>query len=254
MAERTSYAPGTPSWVDVSSTDTDASAAFYGALFGWEASEAGPVEETGGYRMFSYRGSQVAGLGPTMGGPPAWMTYVTVADVNASVTVATESGGAQLAGPMDVMDAGRMAVLADPVGAVFSIWQPKTHPGAGLVNEPGTLCWNELQSRDPEAAKAFYTALFGWGIGGAPDGSYIEWQVDGDTVGGMMPMPDAVPADVPSNWLTYFSVDDCDSTVKRIKELGGNVMGDPVDVPVGRFALASDTVGAVFAVIALAGV
>ena len=165
MSERTSYAPGTPCWVDLATPDLEAAVEFYGPLFGWEMPELPKLEQMGGYRRAKKGGKDVAGMMPLMqeGQPPAWSTYVSVADADATAAAVKENGGSVISEPMDVMELGRMAIFADPTGAVFGIWQPGTFAGAELVNEPGALAWNELNTRDPSAAKAFYGAVFGWG-------------------------------------------------------------------------------------------
>jgi predicted enzyme related to lactoylglutathione lyase len=254
MSEKTSYAPGTPSWVDLGSPDPDAAVEFYGGLFGWDVSEGGDPEQTGGYRMAALRDKPVAGLMPLMqeGQPPAWTTYVSVADADATAAAVKEAGGSVLAEPMDVMDVGRMAVFADPAGAVFAIWQPRAHPGAGLVNEPGAFTWNELNTRDPDAAKAFYAAVFGWEVAEhdmGEMGTYVEWKQGEDPMGGMMDMRGRVPDEVPAHWLVYFAVEDTDAAVEKVKELGGGVAFGPIDIPAGRFAVVHDPHGAMFAVI-----
>lgn len=255
MSEAPDYVPGTPSWVDLSSPDPDASAAFYGALFGWEAFSAGPPEQTGGYRMFTLGGQQVAGLGPLPEGQPAWWTtYVTVADADETVAKAQAVGGRVMLAPMDVLDAGRMAVLADPLGAVFAIWQPDQHHGAAVVNEPGALCWNELACRDIEQAKTFYGAVFGWqGDTSTTEGmTYTEWRLAGRTIGGMIEMNEQWPPEVPPHWMVYFAVADCDATAARCTELGGKVSAPPTDIRPGRFAVLNDPHGVVFSVIQMA--
>ena len=155
--------------------------------------------------------------------------------------------------PMDVLDVGRMAVFADPTGAACAIWQPKQHKGAGLVNEPGSLAWNELNTRDTSTAAAFYTDVFGWDPATSQMGDmvYTEWKLGGKTIGGMMTMPAQVPAEVPSHWLAYFAVADCDATVSAATGLGATVMAPPIDIPAGRFSVLLDPAGAVFGVIAL---
>src|SRR4051794_38236280 len=131
MADIDRHEPGTPSWIDLGSPDQEASKRFYGGLFGWEAMSPGPPEETGGYEMFTMRGRLVAGLGPQQSpGPPYWTTYVSTDDADKTVAAAREAGATVFMEPMDVMEAGRMAVFADPVGAVISVWQPNQHPGA----------------------------------------------------------------------------------------------------------------------------
>ena len=256
MPEVTRYPAGTPSWVDLGSPDPDASATFYGELFGWTVEEAGPVEETGGYRMCRLGDKYVAGLGPLMGEgqPPSWTTYISVDDADATTSKVTEAGGQVLVAPMDVLTAGRMAVLMDSVGAAFSIWQPGEHIGAQLVNEPGTLCWNELTTRDADAAKSFYAHVFGWTWQRMdPEGpEYWLIQVGDRPSGGLMPMiGDEWPADLPSHWMTYFAVDDTDASAARVTELGGSVSVPPTDIPPGRFAVVNDPHGAVFSILKL---
>jgi hypothetical protein len=251
MAEFKSYPPGTPCWVDLASTDMAGAKAFYSGLFGWEVAEGGP--ESGGYSMFQKQGKNVAGLGPVMmeGQPTAWTTYISVDDADATVAKVTAAGGTVLVAPMDVLDVGRMAVVMDPTGAAIALWQPRAHHGADLANEPGTFTWNELQTRDTEAAKAFYRAVFGWGAHTSEGGTmvYTEWKRGEDSLGGMMDMPAEVPAQIPPYWLVYFAVDDCDASAAKASGLGGATLMPPMDVEPGRFAVLSDPAGAVFAVI-----
>jgi uncharacterized protein len=255
MPEVSEHAPGTPSWVDLASPDMDASERFYGGLFGWTADATGSVEETGGYKMLQRDGRNVAGLGPIQGeGQPAmWTTYVSTDDADAVAERVREAGGQVLMEPFDVLGAGRMAVFGDAVGAVISVWQPQTHHGADVVNEPGSLCWNELAARDIDAAKRFYEAVFGWDAetNAYGDTSYTEWKLDGRSVGGMIQMNEQWPAEIPAHWMVYFAVDDIDATVARASELGGKVAVEPTDTPVGRFAVLNDPHGAVFSVIRL---
>jgi predicted enzyme related to lactoylglutathione lyase len=251
----TEYAPGTPSWVELSSPDTDAAAAFYGDLMGWSATEPGPVEETGGYRMFQQGDQRVAGLMGHMqeGQPTVWATYVSVADADDTAAKVKGAGGNVMVEPMDVMDIGRMAFFGDPTGAAFGIWQPKSFAGADLVNEPNSLCWNEVLTRDAAADKDFYPAVFGWtagkpGFEGAPE-SYTVWEVDGHAVGGMMQMSEPYfPADVPPHWSVCFAVADCDAIVAKARELGATITYEPMDMPIGRFAGIVDPQGAAFSV------
>ena len=251
MPEFTSYAPGTPSWVDLASPDLEKSRAFYGALFGWEANVGGP--ETGGYVMFTKGGKNVAGAAPIMmeGQPPAWMTYVSVVDADATIDKVKKAGGTVFVEPMDVIDVGRMAVFADTTGAAIALWQPKAHKGADLANEPGTFCWNELNTRDTEAAKAFYAEVFGWGesTNTAGEMTYTEWKLGDATIGGMMQMAPMVPAEVPAHWLTYFAVADCDASTAKAQELGAMVFVGPMDIEPGRFTVLADPAGAMFAII-----
>jgi hypothetical protein len=253
MPERTQYAPGTPSWIDLSTTDRAAAKEFYSALFGWtyEDQQAGPDAT---YTMASLKGATVAGMADLMsdqvgqGVPPHWQSYVTVADADASATAATSAGGTVLAGPFDVLDAGRMAVLQDPTGAVVAIWQPVNHIGAGLVNEHGTLAWNELMSPDVEKAAGFYQAVFGWDAETNTAGgmTYTEFKVDGQSIAGAMAPP---MEGIPPVWGIYFAVDDTDATVAEATRRGATLINGPVDIPVGRFAVLMDPQGAVFSVI-----
>ncbi|WP_372791183.1 VOC family protein, partial [Paraconexibacter sp.] len=236
-----------------------ASAAFYGDLMGWTASEPGPEEETGGYRMFEQDGKAVAGLMALTeeGQPTAWSTYITVADADETAGKVAAAGGSVVVPPMDVMDIGRMAFFADPTGAVFGIWQPKTFAGADVVNEPNSLGWNEVVTRDTAAAKDFYLSVFPWtagtpGFEGAPE-SYVVWEVGDAPVGGMMEMTDDVfPPEVPPHWAVTFVVADCDATVARARELGATITVEPMDMAIGRFAGIMDPQGAPFMVMQLA--
>ena len=252
MTERTSYEPGTPSWVDLATPDVDASARFYGGLFGWDHVSAGPVEETGGYGMFRLRDKNVAGVGPLMqeGQPQVWSTYVSTDNADAVVARATQAGGAVIVEPMDVMDAGRMAFVAHPAAGAIGVWQPGRTIGAELVNEPGALGWNELHTPDVEGAKGFYSAVFGWDPQPFGDTPYTVFQLGDHAVGGMQPLSDEAPEDTPAFWLCYFEVDDCDATVAKAQELGGSVAWPAMDMEgVGRFAGLADPHGSQFAVI-----
>jgi predicted enzyme related to lactoylglutathione lyase len=254
MPERDRYAPGTPSWVDIG-TDVASARTFYGGLFGWDTMDAGPPEETGGYGFFLKDGKLVAGYGPQMNpGPPVWTTYVSVADADETVAKVTAASGAVVMPPMDVMTAGRMAVFQDPGGAFLSVWQPRDHPGAQLVDEPNTFCWAELTTRDVEGSKAFYNQVFGWGEVTHGDGgtAYTEFQREGQPIAGMMAMQPGME-EVPPHWLVYFSVTDTDATMAKARSLGGSVVFGPMDIEQGRFAVISDSSGAAFGVIRLSG-
>jgi predicted enzyme related to lactoylglutathione lyase len=255
MVERTSYAPGTPCWVDLATTDLEGSIAFYTRLFGWTAHRSGDPA-TGGYTICQLRDRAVAGLMPTggqTGAPPAWLTYVSVVDADATVARAVAAGATLIAGPMDIVDVGRAAMLADPVGATFAVWQPRAHVGAGLVDEPGALAWNELTVRDVDAVRPWYAELFGWS--GEPhaffDGTYTEWHLDGRDVAGLIEITDSWPPEVPNHWMTYFAVADCDDAVARAAGLGAEVLVPPTDIPLGRFSVLRDPQGAVFSVLRL---
>jgi predicted enzyme related to lactoylglutathione lyase len=246
------YEPGVPCWVDIGSPDPQGAADFYGALFGWDAPEGPP--ETGGYRVAMVGDRAVAGIGPAQNpGPPFWATYIAVASADDAAEKVTAAGGQTIVPPMDVLDVGRMAVFADPIGAVFSVWQAGTHPGAELVNEPGTWSWCELLTTDVAASKAFYGAVFGWTANtvSAGDGEYTEWQVNGRSIAGMMQKPPMLPAEVPPHWAVYFAVADADTAAARVTELGGAVLMPPLDIEPGRFAVVADPYGAPFNVIAL---
>jgi predicted enzyme related to lactoylglutathione lyase len=252
MTERTSYEPGTPSWVDLSTPDVDASARFYGELFGWDHESAGPVEETGGYGMFKLRGRSVAGVGPLMqeGQPQVWSTYVSTDDADAVAARAAQAGGSVIVEPMDVMDAGRMAFVMHPAAGAIGVWQPGRTIGAELVNEPGSVGWHELHARDVEGAKAFYAAVFGWTAQPFGDTTYTLFQLGDQPVAGMQPMSDDAPQDAPPSWLTYFEVGDCDATVAQAEELGGSVAWPAMEMEgVGRFAGLADAHGIQFAVV-----
>ncbi|MEZ5144251.1 MAG: VOC family protein [Acidimicrobiales bacterium] len=249
----TSYAPGTPSWVDLGTPDVDGAAAFYAGLLGWDVQDGAP--ETGGYRMCQLRGRAAAGLGPQQSPdmPPFWTCYVTVADADATTARARDLGGAVLVEPMDVMTFGRMAVLADPAGAAFSIWQAGDHIGCEVVNEPGAFCWSELLTTDVEGSAAFYGGLFGWEARTAEgDMPYTELHLDGRGIAGMMPKPPGMPAEAPPMWMVYFAVADVDAATARVPELGGAVLMPIMDSPAGRFATVADPAGAAFYLIDLA--
>lgn len=255
MSERASYAPGTPCWVELSGTpDVEASEAFYRELFGWEMPEQPNSAELGGYRRAKLRGRDVAGVSPRMedGQPTAWATYVSVADAEATAARVAEAGGQALAQPMDVVGLGTMAVFTDPAGAVFGIWQPGTFAGAELVNEYGAFGWNELGTRDTAGAKEFYGQVFDWGSAEEESeraGTYTIWKVGEEMVGGMLDMNAlGMPDEVPPHWLVYFTVADTDAAVEKARSGGGEVRMEPIDIPIGRFAVLADQFGAVFAV------
>ena len=248
MGERTSYAPGTFSWVDLQTDDLDGAKQFYGALLGWSYDDI-PIGEGSVYSMAQVQGHNVAGLGERQDEsiPPHWNCYVTVADVDASAARAAELGASILAPPFDVFDAGRMSAFADPQGAVLSIWQAKESIGARLVNAVGALTWNDLVTPDVEASSAFYSALFGWEIAEVPgsDGQYWSITNGGRLNGGLLPI---IEGGHPP-WNLYFACEDVDATVAKANEFGGETFMGPMDVPNGsRFAILRDPSGAVFSV------
>ena len=249
MVERTSYEPAMPSWVDVGTPDTQAAAAFYGELFGWTA-EIDPRPEAGGYGVFTLRGKRVAGIGPQMNPemPPVWNLYVTVTDVDDALQRVTDAGGTVVAGPIDVLDAGRMGVLQDRTGSYFSVWQANKVIGAELVNEVGTFGWNELATTDLAAARDFYQSVFGWGLdpAGSNDSTAI-FTVGGRVVCGAHT---AGEGEFPA-WSVWFTVADCDSDATRITELGGAILVPPFDMGFGRGAVVADPQGAAFGIAAV---
>lgn len=257
MAEFTAHTPGTFSWPELATTDQKGAVAFYRALFGWDLNDVplGPGET---YSMFQLKGKEVSAASTLqqeqrqMGVPPHWNSYVTVKNVDESAKKAQSLGGRLLMPPFDVMDAGRMAVLQDPTGAVFEIWEPKRSIGARILNEPGALCWTELTTSDTKAAESFYTQLFGWVPKHSAPGSpmeYTEFSVGGTPSIGMMAKPEGMPAHIPSYWMPYFQVTSADQSASKGKELGGKVMIGPQDIPgTGRFAILTDPQGAMFAV------
>jgi hypothetical protein len=241
------YDHGVFSWVDVTATDFEASRKFYSELFGWEI-ERGP-EEFGGYALAVVNGRNVAGISPAMSpeAPPVWSTYVDVASVDDTMSKAAAGGGHGIVEPMDVGEAGRMAMFADPEGAVIGLWEAKEHRGAGLVNEPNTWAWNELMCDEPKKAKEFYAGVFGWGevTHGEGDNQYTEWQVGGRSIGGMLKKPADTPP-MPSFWTVYIQVADIEVAAKRLSEVGGQVIRPPVEIEPGTFAVVTDPAGAMF--------
>jgi uncharacterized protein len=254
--KKTSYAAGTPCWVDLGVPDVAAAVAFYGGLLGWTGVPGPP--ETGGYVMCQLGDAAVAGIAPLMaeGQPSVWTTYFATDDLDGTAGRVGEAGGQVLMPPMDILDIGRMGVFMDPSGAAFGGWQKGTFAGAGVVNEPGALTWNELMTRDVDAAIEFYAAALGLGLkANEVDGriAYREWLVDGASIAGMMSTEgEQFPADLPPHWMVYFAVADVNASVETATELGGSVSVPPTQVGVGTFAVVRDPVGAFFAVIQMA--
>jgi predicted enzyme related to lactoylglutathione lyase len=252
MGERTQYAPGTFSWTDLATTDPDAAKAFYAELFGWEAED---IPVPGGYYSMQRKNGKdvaaIAGQPPAQrdaGAPPAWQSYVTVASADDAAQRAGELGGTVHAPPFDVMEAGRMAVVQDPQGAFFILWEPRNNIGAALVNAPGALCWNELAAAELDTAPDFYAGLFGWHTEPFEGGPMRYLTIkNGDRANGGM--REQQPQE-PPHWLVYFAVDDVDASVAKIGELGGGTIAGPFEMAMARMAVVRDPQGAVFALYA----
>ena len=271
MPERDGYIAGVPCWVDTSQPDPDAAADFYGGLFGWEFEDAMPAGAPARYLIARLRGRDVAAVSsqPEGASPQAvWNTYIWVEDADEAAVKAREAGGSVLSEPLEVMDAGRMAVLADLEGAAFCVWQARKHKGARIVNEPGTLNFNALNTRDPAAAKRFYGALFGWTTLDLGSGEFWTLSAYGDHLEQLMPgtrertaqlgaagFEDVVAAitplagdgaDTPVHWSVTFSTEDADATAAKAAELGGTVLVAPVDAPYSRLTVLRDPQGGTF--------
>jgi hypothetical protein len=251
----TRYDPGTPCWIDLGSPDLEASKAFYTALLGWTA-HTSDDPAMGGYTMFHQGDSPVAGLGGLMSdaAPPAWTWYAATDNIDATAARVEGSGGKVVAAPMDIPGAGRMAVFMDSTGAAFSAWQPGDFKGAEVVNEPHSFAWNELMVREIDGATDFYGKVLGWTTqtNDQLGMEYTLFQVGDRSVAGMMPMAgDQWPEDLPSHWMIYLAVADTDAAAERVRELGGTISVPPTDSPAGRFAVAGDSTGAVFAFVTL---
>ncbi|KZS70362.1 hypothetical protein A4G29_17115 [Mycobacterium kansasii] len=255
MPNRTEYTQGTPNWVDLQTTDQPAAKQFYSSLFGWSYDDNPMPGGAGVYSMATLNGETVAAIAPMPPGapegrPPMWNTYIAADDVDAAVGKVASAGGQVLMPAFDVGDAGRMAFVADPTGAVVGLWQANRHIGATLVNEPGAVMWNELITDKPDSALAFYQAVLGLThttMEMAPGQHYRVLKAGGADVGGCMepPMPG-----IPNHWLVYFLVDDADATAAKASAEGGQVIAEPFDIPsVGRSAVLSDPQGAVFSVL-----
>jgi uncharacterized protein len=266
------YIPGVPCWVDTCHPDPEGAAAFYGGLLGWECEDTMPPGSPGAYIMGCIRGEDVAAVGSVPAGAPdtaGWNTYVWVTSADETTATAVAAGAAVVTGPVDVFDAGRMAMLADPEGAVFGVWEPRQHRGAQVVNEHGSLNFNDLHTRDPQRAARFYGTVFGWevvDIGGEPMwslpgyGEFLD-KLNPGTLANMAEMgaPPGfenvvasiapIPADDPqcgAHWGVTFAVDDADATAKLAVELGGRLVAGPIDAPWVRFAVIADPQGAEF--------
>jgi len=251
MGERTSHPPGTISWTDLETTDQEGAKTFYGGLFGWEYEDM-PAGEGAIYSMAKHGGRSAAAMSgqreadAEQGIPPHWNLYVTVEDVDATAGKAAEAGGQLLAGPFDVFDAGRMAIVADPTGGVLCLWQAGTNIGAEVVNEPGALTWADLATTDAQAAQAFYSAVLGWRFESMSEEPPYWVIFNGERSQGGMTVP---PPGVPSNWYPYFGAIGLEETLQIAESVGGKPFLGPIDVPNGRFALLQDLQGAAFAIL-----
>ncbi|HEY7785553.1 MAG TPA: VOC family protein [Pyrinomonadaceae bacterium] len=258
MQETPNYEPGTFCWIELGAKEGEAAKKFYTELFGWTYEDI-PVGPSGVYTMLKQDGKEVGALYQmpeemlAQGMPTFWLSYVSVANADESAAKAKELGATLIKEPFDVFDVGRMAVIQDPTGAGFAIWQPGTHKGAGVVNVPVSLCWNELATKDTDKAGKFYSGLFGWELNPQQMEHmvYTMFVNAGRPAGGMYePTPEM--GDVPPHWLAYFAVDDADKIAAKATELGARVFVPPTDIPnIGRFAEIQDPQGGVFAVIKL---
>ena len=272
MTEQDRYIPGVPCWVDTSQPDPAAAADFYRGLFGWEFVDAMPPGAPATYFVAQLDGGDVAAVGSVPEGAPPmamWNTYMWVDDADETAGRVRAAGGTVVTEPFDIFDSGRLAVFADPEGAVFCVWQARAHRGATVVNEPGSLNFNDLNTRDPERAKAFYGAVFGWealDVGGAQMwalpayGDFLEARTPGmrasmagmgapegfeNVVASISPIG-ADASDTPAHWGVTFAVADADETARRAAELGGTVLVAPFDAPWVRMAVIADPQGATF--------
>ena len=243
MGERTSYAPGTFSWAELVTSDAGAAKAFYTSVFGWEYNDS-PVPGGSVYSMALRDGKHVAALFESdQQGPPHWNSYVSVESADATAARAAELGATVVAEPFDVMDVGRMAVIADPTGAALSVWEAGTHVGASLVNTTGAMTWNDLLTPDPEASASFYGDLFGWTteeVEGAQGYRVIRNGEGGN--GGMM------MGSTPAHWMPYFGHDDVKRLAEDIGGLGGQLISGPMGLWEGTIAAFRDPQGAAFAI------
>lgn len=259
MQESPDYAPGTFCWFELATSDGEGAKKFYTQLFGWD-SQDNPMGPEMVYTMLK-QGSQDVGALFQMdaqmkaqGIPPNWLSYAAVTNADDAAAKAKSLGGTLLKEPFDVMDFGRMAVVQDPTGAVFAVWQAGTHKGASVVNVPNSVCWNELATPDVEKAGDFYTGLFGWSKNVQQIGpmTYTSF-INGERPAGGMYAPPPEMGEMPPNWLVYFAVEDTDAMAARAAELGATTCAPPMDIPgIGRFAILQDPQGAAFAIIKLA--
>lgn len=254
MVEFTGYDEGTPCWIDLMTPDLERAKLFYGALFGWQFNDSG--EEFGHYNLATKNGKMVAGIGPQQPGQPGpavWVTYLWADDADAVASRIVKADGNVFMGPMDVPNAGRMALALDSTGAAFGIWQGREHRGAELANEPGSFTWNENLNDDPVRARSFYEQVFGYTYETLPQwpGEYHMFKVKDQIRGGIGAKPAGVPPGTPNFWNTYFSVADTDAAVAAVTANGGSVPMAPIDTSVGRMAVVMDPSGTQFSVISV---
>ena len=256
MSVRTSRWPaGVPCWVDVMAPDVGKAQAFYAAVLGWTFQED-TEGEYGGYVIAMVNDAAAAGIGPQReGAPAAWTLYLASDDADKTAAAVTEHGGSVLLPPDDVGPLGRMFIAADPTGAVFGGWQAGDYIGAGIVNEPGALTWEDLRSPDPDTARAFYRSVFGYRTDPLPMAGpdYATFALPGEDapLGGMGGMMGAEGS--PAHWLAYFGVADTDAAAQAAEQGGGSVLMGAMDTPFGRLATLADPAGAPFCVIETAG-
>lgn len=260
MSERTSFPEGTPSWVDLMTSDPEGARTFYAGVFGWEM-DVNPDPDTANYTTAMLHGKRVAGLGGWAvpdGVPTVWTTYFASDDVDKTAARIREHGGSFLIEPMTVLEAGRMALATDPTGAAFGIWQAGSHTGAEIVNEPGTVIWNELATRDLDTATEFYAAVFGLTVGdleitGEDSMRYRTLNLDDKLVAGALQLDDSWGTAATPHWMTYFAVAGTDAAVARAIALGGTAPVPVTDSPYGQFAVLTDPQGGTFAIITTSG-
>lgn len=249
-----SKTPSAPCWADLSTPDTDAARLFYQGLLGWR-SEVVSDPQSEAYGLFRSGDELVAGIGPTRSPkePSAWLPYYQSAGVDAVIARVKGNGGTVVKGPETIAEDGVFAVCQDLSGAAFGLWQPITNTGFGVVNAPGSFCWFELLTRDPDGSKDFYQSVLGWGAKRHPyggGGTYTEWSVDTEPFGGMLDTASgSFPESLPAHWMVYVAVKDTDATAARCKQLGGQILVHPTTIEPGRFAVLADPQGASFAVI-----
>ena len=250
MPVRTEAPPGHPCWIDLLTSDADASIAFYSELFGWTAHVGGP--EVGGYTIFNLGDYPVAGcMGSEGGDHPSniWSTYLAVTDIAATTAAAAAAGAHVILPPMPVTDIGHMAMVADPGGAAIGMWQAETFHGFGILAEFQAPAWFELHTRAYDASVAFYREVFGWDthvMGDSPEFRYTTLLGGEEAAAGIMDDTGHAPDDSPPHWAVYFSVRDADAAIARVVELGGGVVMEPQDTPYGRLAVCTDSTGSIF--------